>query len=90
VQRSLLKCGISNAMDGSEDDALYSDIVQGGSEDSQIQADVDNVDNVDNVDDDDSDDSDDYTTATQPMTEEDFHKLFGHSDDEDDVDFDVF
>ncbi len=33
VRRSFLKYGISNAMDGSEDDALYSDLVSGdGSE----------------------------------------------------------
>ena len=28
IHRSFLKCGISNAMDGSEDDAVYSDEIE--------------------------------------------------------------
>src|SRR6218665_669816 len=38
VRKSFLKCGISNAMDGSEDDALYEDVDQStpGSETDEL------------------------------------------------------
>ena len=49
IKRSFLKCGISNAMDGSEDDALFEDRV--GSVDTAANAD-DSSDDEENDDDD--------------------------------------
>ena len=86
IVKSFKKCCISNAMDGSEDDALYSDLVKpreaNGADDENEQtpdvvsddAQPDTFDELDNVYDDLYDDN--------VMTETEFHELFGDSDDE--------
>ena len=67
VVKSFLKCGISNSMDGTEEDELYNDFVslrdgEGGS--SVVEH---------------SDDEDMYN---EKITPEEFDQLFGESDDE--------
>ena len=86
IVKSFKKCCISNAMDGSEDDALNSDLVKpreaNGADDENEQtpdvisddAQPDTFDELDNVYDDLYDDN--------VMTETEFHELFGESDDE--------
>ncbi|KAL5007747.1 hypothetical protein ScPMuIL_016553 [Solemya velum] len=73
VRKSFLKCGIANSMDGSEDDELFNDFLQSSREEC-VAADPDPAPE--------SDDDDDNYTVTEKMTEDDFHELFGHSDDE--------
>lgn len=68
VKRSFLKCGISNAMDGSEDDALYKDTEESNESDDDTKDDADD------------DDADEY--AEDDLTEEQISELFGESDDE--------
>lgn len=77
VRKSFLKCGIANSMDGSEDDELFNDFLQSSREEC-VAADPDPAPE--------SDDDDDNYTVTEKMTEDDFHELFGHSDDEPDFD----
>ena len=86
IVKSFKKCCISNAMDGSEDDALYSDLVKSreanGADDENEQtpevisddAQPDTFDELDNLYDDLYDDN--------VMTETEFHELFGDSYDE--------
>ena len=72
VIRSFLKCGISNSMDGTQDDELYSDSIRSDSvssssvDDSVVQDEVDI----------------DTGIYDEGLTEEQFHEMFGHSDDE--------
>ena len=69
VKRSFLKCCISNAMDGEEDDAVFED--------------ADNItDDVSEIEADDSapDGSDDEDVYADDVTEEQFRELFGESD----------
>ncbi|MES9884208.1 MAG: hypothetical protein ABW185_25465 [Sedimenticola sp.] len=72
VARSFKKCGISNSMDGSEDDQLYSDLIANGTSDT---ADGDS-------DPEDTPDSDDIYDDV--LTNDQFVELFGTSDDEED------
>jgi len=67
VKKSFLKCGISNAMDGSEDNLLYED---------------DNETAAENETDDEADDDDDEYTADVEVTKEQYDELFGNSDDD--------
>ena len=71
VVKSFLKCGISNSMDGTEDDKLYNDFVslrdrEGGSS---------VVEHSDN-------DSDYKHMCDEKITPEEFDQLFGESNDE--------
>lgn len=67
VRKSFLKCGISNAMDGSQDDALYQDADETTAEsESETESD---------------DDNDEYT-ADAEFTQEQYDELFGQSDDD--------
>lgn len=68
VIRSFLKCGISNSMDGTQDDELYSDLIRSDSVSSP------------SVDDNEVDI--DTGIYDEGLTEEQFHEMFGHSDDE--------
>jgi len=74
VKRAFIKCSISNAMDGSEDNAVYED-------DNQSDSDVDDGDDGDSV--------HDYYDDNE-YTEQDFVQLFGECDSDDDNDFEGF
>lgn len=78
VSHSFKKCGISNEMDGSEDDLLYADMVASKSTPADVSTPIDE-DDVQLVDPSYRDVFEDI-----PTTEEQFHELFGHSDDEPD------
>lgn len=73
VIRSFLKCGISNSVDGTQDDELFSDLVRG----PQEAASCDDV-----CVDEDSDDDDEWV-YDENVTSEQFQELFGESDEED-------
>ena len=62
IEKSFKKCCISNALDGTEDDAIFKD----------------DVDDVENDNDEEKDDAEDiYDNGGAPMTEAEFHELFG-------------
>ena len=67
VKKSFLKCGISNAMDGSEDNLLYED-------ENETAAENETDDKAD-------DDDDDEYTADVEVTKEQYDELFDDSDD---------
>lgn len=73
VIRFFLKCGISNSVDGTQDDELFSDFVRG----PQEAASCDDV-----CVDEDSDDDDEWV-YDENVTSEQFQELFGESDEED-------
>ena len=72
VARSFKKCGISNAIDGTEGDILWEDV------DEQSTALITALDEDDEM--------DDEHVYDDRLTEEQWHDLFGDSDDEDDFD----
>jgi len=85
IRKSFLKCGISNAMDGSEDDAVYSGLVAKDKDDSDNESETES----DAANDDSSDDGNDvYDDGEAEYTAADVEELFGN--DENDSDFDVF
>jgi len=67
VAKSFLKCGISSAMDGSEDDELYSNMISDDTHDDDQNEDGEYC--IDHYDDN--------------ITESEFNQLFGDSDEED-------
>ncbi|MCG7877729.1 MAG: hypothetical protein N0C90_15530 [Candidatus Thiodiazotropha endolucinida] len=71
VLKSFLKCGISNNMDGTEDDELYSDYVR--SDNTTTTSEITVEDEIDV----------DTGIYDDRLTEDQFHEMFGHSDDED-------
>ena len=74
IRRSFLKCGISNAMDGSEDDAVYSD-------------ETDDDDSTPLTDD---DEDDVYDDCALELTREQFAAVFGDDSDASSDDFGGF
>jgi len=73
VAKSFRKCGISNAVDGTEDE-LFADYLLNGNTESTITDDA--------TDDLSEKDNDIYDDTESPMTTDEFEKLFGGSDEE--------
>jgi len=85
ICKSFLKCGISNAMDGSEDDGVYSGLVAKDNDDSDSESETES----DTANDDISDDGNDvYDDGEAEYTAADVEELFGNDDN--DSEFDGF
>jgi hypothetical protein len=77
VVKSFKKCGISNAMDGTEDDKLFSDLI---CDKTNTKAPADDSKDKESESEDESESDDVYDDGT---TLEEFRTLFGYFDDED-------
>ena len=81
VVKSFLKCGISNALDGTEDDAIYEDEVDSATPADDDAAAVNN--------DDSGDETDDYTVDVD-VNADIYAELFADSDIEQSQDVEGF